>query len=47
MLFRDLNKWVTGPIIMVNVKLCDKRLVSTHMKENTVPMVGRGIPMPQ
>lgn len=45
-LFRDLNKWVTGLIIMLKVKLFDKSLVSIHMKENPVPMVGRGIPMP-
>lgn len=32
---------------MSNVRLCAKGLVSTHTKENMVPMVGRGIPMPQ
>lgn len=31
---------------MLNVKLCDKCLVSIYMKENTVQMVGRGILMP-
>lgn len=45
-LFKDLNKWVTGLIVMLKVKLCDKSLVSIYMKENTVPMVGRGTPLP-
>ena len=45
-LFRDLNKWVTGPLITVNVRLCEKRLVSTHMKENKVPVVSRGSQYP-
>lgn len=40
-LFRDLNKWVTGPLLTVNVRLCEKRLVSTHTKENTVPVGSR------
>lgn len=47
MLFRDLNKWVTGPLITVNVRLRENRLVSTHTKENKVPVVSRGIPVSQ
>lgn len=47
MLFRDLNKWVTGPLITVNVRLREKSLVSMHTKENKVPVVSRGIPVSQ
>jgi len=45
-LFRDLNKWVTGPITTVNIRLHGKRLV-THMQENKVPVVDRSILMPR
>lgn len=45
MLFRKLNKCVTGPIMLDNVRLHVKSLFSISMKEHVVQVLGRHIPM--